>query len=179
MSLRTVYLWFYCLPIWKAAAVVLLGTAVFLALKARFDRHWQWKIGVSALLCACIGIILYSTIAGRTEEGAGQLILSPFQSYWTVFGGGERELLRSNFMNVVLFYPAGLVLASALPEKWHGWVKMVLIFVLFTGLSVGIEWMQYHQALGQAETDDVIHNSLGALLGAAAANVRMKLNIKA
>lgn len=68
-------------------------------------------------------------------------------------------------MNVVLFYPAGLLLCSLLPEGWKKWCRVLLTFVVLCALSCGIEYAQFIYALGQAEIDDVIHNSLGALLG--------------
>ena len=74
-------------------------------------------------------------------------------------------------MNAVLFYPDGLLTAALLPKKWPAWAKLLLIAVIFCGISVGVEYMQYIWSLGRCEIDDVIHNTLGALVGAAAAEV--------
>jgi glycopeptide antibiotics resistance protein len=79
--------------------------------------------------------------------------------------GGDDEILRSNFMNVVLFYPAGLLFCSLLPQQWYKWCKVLLTVVVFCALSCGIEYMQYAFSLGHVEIDDVIHNAFGALLG--------------
>ena len=76
------------------------------------------------------------------------------------------ELLRSNFMNVALFFPAGLAACELLPKGWRCRKKLFFIGVLFLFLSAGIEFCQFCFALGQAETDDVIHNVLGAITGA-------------
>ena len=70
-------------------------------------------------------------------------------------------------MNAVLFYPAGLLMISLLPEKWHSLLKLLIVLILFTGFSLSIEFVQYRYHLGLAQTDDVIHNALGAYLGAA------------
>jgi glycopeptide antibiotics resistance protein len=80
--------------------------------------------------------------------------------------GGNIEILRSNFMNAVLFYPAGLVLCSLLPQKWRPWLRILLVSVLLCVLSCAVEQAQYVYSLGQVEIDDVIHNTLGAMLGA-------------
>lgn len=95
--------------------------------------------------------------------------LAPFHSYRAVLSGENPELLRSSFMNVLLFYPAGLLACSLLPGTWRRRWKLLLVTLAFALLSFGIEFCQYRYALGQAEVDDVLHNALGAFLGAAAA----------
>ena len=69
-------------------------------------------------------------------------------------------------MNVALFYPAGLLAASLLPEKWSRWQKTLAVLLLFAQLSMMIEYTQLRYALGESEIDDVIHNTLGAFIGA-------------
>ncbi len=69
-------------------------------------------------------------------------------------------------MNVILFYHAGLFTCELLPKSWSRAKRVILVAVLFALVSAGIEFCQYHFALGQAETDDVIHNTLGALISA-------------
>ena len=43
-----------------------------------------------------------------------------------------------------------------------------MVVIALTAMSAGIEFLQYHFALGRCEIDDVIHNALGALLGSLA-----------
>ena len=85
--------------------------------------------------------------------------LVPFASYATVLRGG-------NLMNVILFYPAGLLLVGFLGDRWKRYGKILLILVICCLLSLGIEHLQYHLGIGLAETDDVLHNSLGGVIGA-------------
>ena len=68
-------------------------------------------------------------------------------------------------MNVFLFFPLGLTLSNALPQKWHRWVRITLTTLMGCILSAGIEYTQYRYALGMAEADDVICNTLGAFIG--------------
>lgn len=109
------------------------------------------------LLC-WLAVVLLQTIP--REQGTVELSLIPFQCYITVLQGGEEELIRSAFMNVFLFYPGGLILRS-LWKRGRG-IPLLLIFFF---ASVAIELCQYGFGLGTAETDDVIHNTLGAWLG--------------
>lgn len=78
---------------------------------------------------------------------------------------GQPELYREMLMNVFLFFPLGLTLSNVLPQKWHRWLRIILTTLVGCALSAGIEYTQYRCALGLAETDDVICNTLGASIG--------------
>ena len=116
----------------------------------------------TALACAAVFIILYATILNRTP-GNYELILAPFASLTAA--RVQPELYRALLMNVFLFFPLGLTLSNALPRKWHRWGKIALTTLVGCALSAGIEYAQYRCALGLAETDDVICNTLGAFIG--------------
>lgn len=117
----------------------------------------------TALACAAAFIILYATILNRTP-GNYELILAPFASLTAA--RVQPELYRAMLMNIFLFFPLGLTLSNALPQKWHRWLRIALTTLIGCILSAGIEYAQYRCALGLAETDDVICNTLGAFLGA-------------
>lgn len=118
----------------------------------------------TALACAAAFIILYTTILTRTP-GVPAVILTPFAAL--AAARQQPELYREMLMNVFLFFPLGLTLSNALPRKWHRWGRIILTTLIGCILSAGIEYAQYRCALGLAETDDVICNTLGAFLGAA------------
>ncbi len=118
----------------------------------------------TALACVAAFIILYATILTRTP-GISEAILTPFASLNAA--RVQPELYREMLMNVFLFFPLGLTLSNALPRKWHRWGRIILTTLVGCALSAGIEYAQYRYALGLAETDDVICNTLGAFLGAA------------
>ena len=124
---------------------------------------------MAAVLLLCwIGAVGYTTLGTRNDTQIVQINLEMFHSYREVWNGGNPEIYRSNFMNVILFYPAGLLATSLLPQKWSGWCRCLLVVLGLTAMSAGIEFLQYHFALGRCEIDDVIHNALGALLGSLA-----------
>lgn len=118
----------------------------------------------TALACAAAFIILYATILTRTS-GDYEFILTPFAALSAA--RQQPELYREMLMNVFLFFPLGLTLSNVLPRKWHRWGRIILTALVGCVLSVGIEYTQYRYALGMAETDDVICNTLGAFLGSA------------
>ena len=128
-------------------------------MRRRWDNRRWWKGGMAILLMCWAAVMLAQTVwMGRTEGRAVSLL--PFRSYITVLQGGERELIRSAFMNVLLFYPGGL-LTQSLCKRWS--IRHTV--AVFLVLSLVIELCQFGFGIGTTETDDVIHNTLGAFLG--------------
>mgnify|MGYP004675384887 CR=1 FL=1 len=115
-----------------------------------------------ALSAVSLVVIAYITLFCRTE-GNSDIVLTPFQFIHTA--KEQPEAYRSALMNVFLFFPLGLTLSNALPQKWHRWVRIGLTTLIGGILSAGIEYAQYRYALGMAEVDDVICNTLGAFIG--------------
>lgn len=165
--LHTLLRWFYCLPIPQALILLLFFSFLFLFLRQKQGKKRFWRLGIFAFALIWLLFIAAVTLMSRSlSESPMAPVLIPFHSYFLAFTGGNRELLRSNFMNVALFFPAGLVICELLPKGWRCRKKLFFIGVLSLFLSAGIEFCQFCFALGQAETDDVIHNVLGAVTGA-------------
>ena len=108
-----------------------------------------------------IFVILYATVLNRESyiENRG-LSLIPFASYKIAINGNE-EGFRTCFMNALLFFPLGCAFYGFNNAKR---IKL-RYFVLFSFcLSLVIEILQYVFSLGTTEVDDLIHNTLGAVL---------------
>ena len=147
--------------------LILLATWVFFLLRENLYHTLYWKTGIPVLFVFWVTVILVATLGLRTEGGnLSAPVLMPFASYREAFNGGNKEIYRTNFMNALLFYPAGLLGCQILPGKWKQIWKAALITLVFALGSIAIEYTQYRLGLGLAETDDVLHNALGALLGA-------------
>lgn len=129
---------------------------------AHADRR-KWRFTNALLLLAATLIILHTTLLSRTP-GIYTAILTPFAAL--AAARQQPELYREMLMNVFLFFPLGLTMSNALPRKWHRWLRISLTTLTGCVLSAGIEYAQYRFALGMAETDDVICNTLGAFVGA-------------
>ena len=91
----------------------------------------------------------------RIGEGDRGFLL-PFHSYVEILKG-NRQFLLENIGNVILFIPFGVAL------QWSG-VRDVKKAGLLASLL--IEVLQFTFALGTFECDDLIHNTLGAVIGA-------------
>lgn len=151
--------WVYCLPIPEALVLALVASGAFFWLYQRFSSRRWWRPFTLAVLIAWFAAVLSHTLLNRGTERI-TVSLIPFQTYVAVYKGADKELLRSAFMNVLMFYPGALLVRSLLP-KWKWW----LVLLMFLLTSVAIEGCQYYFQLGFVEVDDVLHNTLGAGLG--------------
>ena len=111
------------------------------------------------LLVEYIALLMYFTVFIRPENGVQELLLIPFWSYAAI-ADGTRVLIQEHIMNVAVFIPIGILLAIVL--KGVKWWKVMLAG---TGLSLIVEIMQYCLMRGYGEIDDVIHNTIGCLIG--------------
>lgn len=157
--------WFYCLPIQGAAVLMIFAALLFRLMDRRWGKYTAFRVLTAGVFALWVAAMVYTTLGGR--ETGGQYTVSPelFHSYREVLSGGNIEILRSNFMNCVLFFPGGVLLGALLPRKWPLWGKVLLGGVILGSLSAGVEYIQYTGALGRVEADDVLHNALGAVLG--------------
>ena len=99
--------------------------------------------------------VLWITLLSRLGTERRSFLL-PFHSYVEILKG-NRQFLLENIGNVVLFIPLGVVLGVV--KKWD--VKRAGFFI-----SLFIEVLQFTFALGTFECDDLIHNTLGVVIGA-------------
>lgn len=107
---------------------------------------------------AYIAAVLWITLFSRIGDGHRGFLL-PFHSYVEIFRG-NRQFLFENIGNVVLFIPLGVALGAA--GNWN--MKRAAAVGLLASLL--IEVLQFTFALGTFECDDLIHNTLGAVIGA-------------
>lgn len=151
----------YALPLHMVIILMLALLIVWAMLS--LHKNQKKRTIINLVLCSITALtILYATILTRTP-GNYELILTPFATFTAA--QQQPELYREMLMNVFLFFPLGLTLSNALPQKWHRWGRIILTTLIGCILSAGIEYAQYRCALGLAETDDVICNTLGAFIG--------------
>ena len=153
----------YAMNLWAVGGLLFLLLMIWTAVCMNFDERKRNVVNAFLSFAAAI-IILYATVLSRTP-GRYDIILTPFAAFTAAHR--QPELYREMLMNVFLFFPLGLTLSNSLPRKWHRWLRIILTTLVGCALSAGIEYAQYRYALGLAETDDVICNTLGAFLGAA------------
>ncbi len=119
---------------------------------------------------------LYFTLLSRTPGTETKLTLLPFQSYARMGGAVPAEAeeaagfaamflkgttpLDGIILNILLYVPLGYLLPRLFP-KLKAW-QVILIGLL---CSAATEATQYLFKMDWCEMDDVIHNTLGAVIG--------------
>lgn len=146
--------------------IVLLSLVVLSILCSVYKFLYQSKkqnnfiVGIAFVLCVVIA--LYPSVFIRAGGETRELVLEPFRSLKLYFDTGYEEWIRVIVMNIAMFYPLGCVYACFNKnKKTKPWMFFVFAFLF----SFVIEAVQYAFSLGVSETDDVINNTLGALLG--------------
>ena len=133
------------------ASIFCLGLVVFIAWKG-FKTGLRYSAAL--LLIEYVFLVFCSTVIFRPTSETRQYDFHPFWSY------DRPELLVENIMNVIVFIPIGLLLGCAF--KQTTWWKTLLIGC---SISITIEALQFCFMKGFSELDDVMHNTMGYLIG--------------
>ena len=114
-------------------------------------------------------LVLCSTVICRTAPVLKRVELKPFYNYVDIWNGVDfKRTLMEVLLNVALFVPIGFLLGGMMPK---GFLKVLLTGFLLSSL---IELFQLASGRGLCETNDVVHNTIGCMLGYAAAMAMMK-----
>lgn len=151
----------YTMPLYKVCLVMVL----LLVLWAYYRAYLPKKLFAAMNLCLLVTsvfAVLYLTVFSR-KVGTYDVVLVPFSALSEA--KKEPERYRSMLMNVFLFFPLGMACANAFSDKMKMRRRVILAVVIGFALSTAVEYIQYRFSLGMAETDDVICNTLGALVG--------------
>lgn len=126
----------------------------------------QIKSRVVSILCWSIlslncSFIYNMTLSGRKIGETHRFELRPFRSYYVAFAEGNMEILLQILVNIAMYIPLGFLLPCCFRvfEKYR-----YVILATFCG-SLVIELVQLIFKLGLFEVDDVINNTLGAVIG--------------
>lgn len=145
-----------------------LGVVVIIACYG-WKRGWRKIVGL--LLAEYVFLIYCTTVIFRTTADGNGHEYKPFWSYEAIKNGGE-DLIAENIMNVAVFVPVGMMLGIVTQKTRKAQnnfrtrtARIAPIIGVGLIISVSIETMQYFFHRGFAETDDVMHNTLGCLIG--------------
>lgn len=143
--------------IYKGLLSVFCLGLVFLIASKDFQKGWKLSAGLLAI--EYIVLIYCATVFFRAFSETAGHDFTPLWSYRAI-ENGRNDLLAENIMNVVVFVPLGLLLSCA----WQR-LKWWMVLLIGLGISMSIESLQFVMKRGFSEVDDVIHNTLGCLIG--------------
>lgn len=153
----------YDIPVSKLVLLLVLFCCVWCFAKERFQvqKKQIWMELHLILLIICVALFLCVSLLNRRSV-SGQQWPPLFWSYKLAFLKGSYDHFQEIYLNVLAFLFISLFALELFQSK-AGKIAALFACVL---LSVSVESMQYFFSLGLAETDDIISNILGVILGA-------------
>lgn len=150
----------------RPALTGLATGAVLLVLLNRKHRQegTQFPKGqaVAVLLLLCyLGGLVAITVMSRMENGMQMYQLYPFLAFWEAWNAFTLQVWLNPLLNIAMFVPLGVFLPLA-AKPFRRWYWML---TAGAGTSLIIEVVQYIFGRGQTDVDDLICNTLGAMLG--------------
>ncbi len=124
------------------------------------------------LLAEWVFLILGTAVLFRETSADREFSLMPFKSYWD-FGEHSyfMECFAINILNVAMFIPVGLLAGLGLKDMT--WKKAI---ALGGALSITIELLQLIFMRGLCEVDDIIHNTVGCVIGYGIASALLQVS---
>lgn len=134
---------------------VVCGIVLFLYYTRISTRTFVRKASI-CMFIGYVSLVICTTIIFRTEYDEMKYVLCPLISYIGLYN----KLLAQNILNIVLFMPVGFFAGAALRKK-----QLLNVIKIGFVLSLSIELIQLISRRGVCNIDDVIHNTLGCVLG--------------
>jgi glycopeptide antibiotics resistance protein len=149
----------HAVPWWVygIALVIIIIGSIFAFIKR--GRNKGLKISACLFLLFYVIVLFCSTVFFRATTTTRHY---PFDFLWhyQAIGQGKVLFFPEIIMNIAVFVPIGFAIGLAF-RKLKGW-QAVLAGM---GVSMGIELLQWFFMKGFADVDDVIHNTLGCVIG--------------
>lgn len=145
--------------------IILMVVTIIFSVLLKKGKINLFQLIARELLLIFMFIVLGSTVFTRVPDKIQEYELIPFWS-WNEVVKGDIELLEENLLNFLLLFPFGFLLPFVFYRKIR-WYKALLMGLAF---SFFIETSQLVLRRGFFEWDDMIHNSLGAMIGCIIAN---------
>lgn len=150
-------IWMIPSEIYESAASIFAIGAILLVFLFGWKRGLKWCSILMAI--EYFLLILSNVVFYRKTAEVRKMNLRPFWTYNEI-ALGDNALKYEIILNVVLFIPLGLF--GGIIFRLSGWKK---VFVLGCIASCVVEMMQLVMMRGFCEIDDVIHNTLGTIIG--------------
>ena len=140
--------------------ILTVAVAFLLVIHVHRQKIKKSQAIATLILFLFLGIAFASTVFTR-NIGTRTYKLIPFWSWFEVIVHHQWGLLEENLLNVILFFPIGCLL----PFVYNRSVAIKTSFKIGWMISATIETCQLIFCRGLFEWDDMIHNSLGCVVG--------------
>lgn len=136
-------------------AFLLFTIVILFVHKIKYKARLLFKF----LLIDFLFIVYCSTVVYRNPDDDQGFNLCPLWSY-KAYLNGQLDLLAENIMNVMAFVPIGLLLGLSYKR-----IKLWQVLLVGIAISASMEILQFIMKCGFSEVDDVLHNTLGCMMG--------------
>ena len=144
-------------------SMIMAGVVMVLVLEYLTVPSKRRVYGIA--LCVYLAAYITVTFLVRVPTAEARIRLIPFWTVRAAFSWANGKLtlrslrfFREIVLNMVLFFPLGMLLSGWCRHRIH-------VLILGIALSVATELIQYVLHLGLMETDDVLNNTLGLIMG--------------
>ncbi len=141
--------------IWVAAAVMVL-VWFFLRLIEKRKKRKRENIYIKLTYCFYLTTLFYISILSRPLGSVSEIDLIPFN-----MPGGTRYIILYAATNALVFIPIGILL----PLVCKRMKKAKSVVFVGVGISFFIETVQLILCCGVVQTEDLIMNTLGTVIG--------------
>lgn len=161
IGLFEIYSGYNPMVIYAALALGVLVLILFF-LKVYIDHPRSTNRKMLLLFGVYFCIVAYVTIFMRIGSVDSSILTTPFDDLQQAFIQRDPEVAQHFFLNVAMFVPFGYLIPATNPKYLRKWS-----FAMMGGLvaSTVIEGCQMLFQLGQSDVDDIIANTLGAVIG--------------
>lgn len=145
--------------------------------KAQLHNKEQMFTNICRVIFAVyLAVFLWLAVFSRSVGANRILRLTPFAGYLRVLiNYATFDVLKQIFENILAFIPFGVLFCQSVKLKTDGrfYLKGAAAGAAF---SVAVETVQYVFSIGFAETDDVINNTLGCVIGCGVYSLCQKIH---
>lgn len=155
------YSGFDMLVIYSALALEVL-IALVLFIRFCIQHRYSMKSQNVILFLVYFGVVLYLTVFMRIGTVDTSIRTVPFDDLKNAIENRDPALVQHMVLNIILFIPFGYLIPAMNPERLR---KCSFAFLGGIVCSTVIEGVQFVFSLGQSDIDDIIANSIGAVIG--------------
>ncbi len=135
-------------------AISVLGSLLAMSFKGIRNG---WRMCCVIMLSAYLFLLYSSTVIFRQYNAN---VGYDFYLFWSYSAVNKESLLRQNVLNVLMFVPVGFMFSLVFRR-----IKLWQALLIGICISVSIESLQFFLKRGFAELDDVMHNTVGCMMG--------------
>jgi len=148
------------IPIWVYAVIILVSLLLWTVLAFLFQKRPVWKRINTVIFALSVILIAFITFVIRQAD-TQSISLIPFSSF--ELAKKFPDVYQEIMLNVILYLPVGMTMPFVLSGRVRHPVMVTVVFA--ASLSLATEILQYLFMRGYSEIDDVIFNTIGAVLG--------------